>query len=130
MSAPDNAMQVFALLEKTNCRKCGEKTCLAFAGAVYKGERKISECPFLSADIVARFSDDEVRDGFYEREQSAEQLRQRINTIDLRDAAERTGGVLSGNGLLSRYLERISVLIDREICFLIFISSRGSPNRF
>ena len=45
MPAPKNAMEVFQLLDKSNCRECGEKTCLAFAGAVFQGHRKISECP-------------------------------------------------------------------------------------
>ena len=48
-----NVMQVFTLLDKSNCRKCGEKTCLAFAAAVFKGEKDISACPLLSEEIVA-----------------------------------------------------------------------------
>ena len=31
------AMDVFKLLEKSNCRECNEATCLAFAGAVFQG---------------------------------------------------------------------------------------------
>ncbi len=45
MVAAKNAMEVFSVLDKSNCRKCGEKTCLAFAGAVYMGKRRIEECP-------------------------------------------------------------------------------------
>jgi hypothetical protein len=113
MPAPENAMQVFALLEKTNCKKCGEKTCLAFAGAVYKGERNISECPYLSADIVARFSGDQTGNTVDERRQSAEQLRQRISTVDFRDAAERTGGVESGARLTVKVLGK-DFSVDRQ----------------
>ena len=47
MPAPKNAMEIFKLLDKSNCRECGEKTCLAFAGAVYRGQKKIDECPRL-----------------------------------------------------------------------------------
>ena len=41
MPRPQNAMEIFKLLDKSNCRDCGEKTCLAFAGAVYQGRKKI-----------------------------------------------------------------------------------------
>ena len=58
MGGFQNVMQVFTLLDKSNCRKCGEKTCLAFAAAVFKGEKDISACPFLSEEIVARHSAD------------------------------------------------------------------------
>ena len=113
MAAPENAMQVFAFLEKTNCKKCGEKTCLAFAAAVYKGERKISECPFLSEEIVARFSDGETQEGVDEREQSALLLRQRIRTLDFNDAARRTGGVVSGDRLTIKVLGK-DFSVDRQ----------------
>lgn len=54
--AAKNAMEVFAVLDKSNCRKCGEKTCLAFAGAVFLGERRIDECPTLDQRHIERFA--------------------------------------------------------------------------
>jgi len=36
MAQIKNAMEIFKLLEKSNCRECNEKTCLAFAGAVFQ----------------------------------------------------------------------------------------------
>ena len=56
MVAAKNAMEIFSLLDKSNCRKCGEKTCLAFAGAVYMGNRKIQECPNLGSADISKFS--------------------------------------------------------------------------
>ena len=35
MAQPKNAMEIFKLLDQSNCRECGQKTCLAFAGAVF-----------------------------------------------------------------------------------------------
>ncbi|MBW1753989.1 MAG: Fe-S cluster protein, partial [Deltaproteobacteria bacterium] len=35
MPQPKNAMEIFRHLDKSNCRECREKTCLAFAGAVF-----------------------------------------------------------------------------------------------
>jgi hypothetical protein len=58
MVVAKNAMEIFSVLDKSNCRKCGEKTCLAFAGAVYLGKRRIQECPNLSSADIAKFSKD------------------------------------------------------------------------
>ena len=55
MSKPKNAFEIFGFLDKSNCRKCGEKTCLAFAGAVFLGQKKIHECPKLSREALERF---------------------------------------------------------------------------
>ena len=41
-------MEIFTLLDKSNCRKCNEKTCLAFAAAVFQGRKDITECPKLT----------------------------------------------------------------------------------
>lgn len=39
---------VYAYLPKTNCGKCGETTCLAFASKVLKREAGLSDCPPLT----------------------------------------------------------------------------------
>ena len=57
MPRPQNAMAIFQLLDKSNCRQCGEKTCMAFAGAVFTGRRPLSECPRLDQRIIAAYSD-------------------------------------------------------------------------
>ncbi len=56
MPTPKNVMEIFKVLEKSNCRECGEKTCLAFAGAVFRGQKKIDECPRLAPDIIEALS--------------------------------------------------------------------------
>ncbi|NVM28921.1 MAG: 4Fe-4S binding protein [Candidatus Helarchaeota archaeon] len=42
-----NAFQLYNLLPKTNCKECGESTCMAFATKLLTLERKIDECPYL-----------------------------------------------------------------------------------
>ena len=56
MPRPKNAMEIFKLLDKSNCRECGEKTCLAFAGAVFMGQKKLEACPKLDHATLDRFS--------------------------------------------------------------------------
>ena len=48
----NNLMEVFKLLEKTNCKKCNKPTCLAFAAAVFQGQALLSDCPFIDKKIL------------------------------------------------------------------------------
>ena len=41
------AFQLYNLLPKTNCKECGESSCMAFAVKLLNQERKINECPYL-----------------------------------------------------------------------------------
>ena len=102
MPAPKNAMEIFQLLDKSNCRECGEKTCLAFAGAVFQGNRKIDECPRLSPSDVERYSDNPAGGHIIEENRDAllEAMRKKVQGLDLAAAAERTGG-RSNNGRLT-----------------------------
>lgn len=94
MPKPRHAMEIFQLLDKSNCRECGEKTCLAFAGAVFQGKRGIGECPRLSRETVERFSAaPDGRDTIEEnRDQHLETLKNNVARIDLAAAAKRAGG--------------------------------------
>jgi ArsR family metal-binding transcriptional regulator len=42
-------MTILSLLPRTNCGKCGEKSCMAFAARLYKMEVKVGGCPYLDA---------------------------------------------------------------------------------
>jgi acetyl-CoA decarbonylase/synthase, CODH/ACS complex subunit gamma len=41
-------LDIFKLLPKTNCKKCGRPTCLAFAMALAQKKAKLEECPDVS----------------------------------------------------------------------------------
>ncbi len=38
-------MELYQLLPKTNCKKCGESTCMAFAVALLSRKKNIIDCP-------------------------------------------------------------------------------------
>lgn len=105
MGKPENAMQIFRLLDQSNCGECGERTCLAFAGAVFRGEKKLRECPRLSREVVERFSEEPVTNeegpGRY-----LDQLKSEAARTDLAEAARRTGGDFSGGKLTLKVLGR------------------------
>jgi ArsR family metal-binding transcriptional regulator len=43
-------MQIYDWLPKTNCKRCGEATCLAFAVKLLQGEQKLENCKPLFVD--------------------------------------------------------------------------------
>lgn len=43
-------LDVYTLLPQTNCKQCGEATCMAFAFALLQHNRELSECPPLQDD--------------------------------------------------------------------------------
>jgi acetyl-CoA decarbonylase/synthase complex subunit gamma len=46
-------VQIFKLLPKTNCKKCGYPTCLAFAMKLAQRQASIEDCPDVSDDAKA-----------------------------------------------------------------------------
>jgi acetyl-CoA decarbonylase/synthase, CODH/ACS complex subunit gamma len=43
-------LEIFKLLPKTNCKKCGMPTCLAFAMALAQKRVKLDDCPYVSQE--------------------------------------------------------------------------------
>jgi len=50
-------IQIFKLLPKTNCKECGEPTCLAFAMKLAAGKAELSLCPYVSDDAKAELEE-------------------------------------------------------------------------
>jgi hypothetical protein len=100
-----NPLELFRLLEKSNCRLCGEKTCLAFASAVVMGKRKLRECPQLPPEIIAQFVEEpeDLQDSEPGLAYIAK-LKSEIALIDLALAAERVGGICSDGRLTLKIL--------------------------
>ncbi len=99
-------LQIFKLLDRSNCRQCGKKTCLAFAGAVFVGQKALADCPKLDAETVARHAKTaghsagiaQNRDAYLAR------LKSKIIHIDLAAAARRLGARFAGGRLTLKVL--------------------------
>ena len=117
MAKMNNLMELFQLLDKSNCRKCNEKTCLAFAAAVFQGRKDITECPKLTADIIARFSDAPASERLPTIEENRDEylasLKRQIKEIDLAEAAVRTGGTFNGDRLTLKVMGK-DFSVDRQ----------------
>lgn len=48
-----SGLEIYKLLPKTNCKKCGFQTCLAFAMQLAKKAVALDKCPFVTADVRA-----------------------------------------------------------------------------
>ncbi len=97
MTAPSNPMQIYQLLDRTDCKQCGEATCLAFAAAVFRGQKELSECPYIGQEVLERYSNQLTRKTGSEQDmyRAMRQLQQKIPEIDFQEAARRTGGRLN-----------------------------------
>lgn len=50
-------IEIFKLLPKTNCKKCGHPTCLAFAMKLSQRQATIELCPFISEESKQKLGD-------------------------------------------------------------------------
>ncbi|KJS33340.1 MAG: Fe-S cluster protein [Desulfatitalea sp. BRH_c12] len=116
MSTLQNPMQLFKLLEKSNCRKCNEPTCLAFAAAVYQRKKEVGDCPHLAAEIVQRFQatgDSPHQAIDTDREKALAELKRKVNQVDLASAARRLGATFANNKLTLKVLGK-DVSVDTD----------------
>ena len=51
------AIEIFKLLPKTNCGKCGVPTCLAFAMKIANKQAELSACPDVSEDAMSTLAE-------------------------------------------------------------------------
>ena len=50
-------LDIFKLTPKTNCKECGNPTCMAFAMKVAQGAIPVEKCPHMSAEAIAQLSE-------------------------------------------------------------------------
>lgn len=88
-----NVMEVFALLTKDNCQQCNEKTCMAFAAAVFLGKRPLAECPFVPGDALGKYGVQERKQNVYQEdlEKGVARLREELEKLDLKERAKQIG---------------------------------------
>ncbi len=72
-------IQIYKLLPQTNCKDCGEPTCLAFAMKLAAGKAELAKCPHVSDEAKEKLS-----------EASAPPIRD--VTLGQGDAAHKVGG--------------------------------------
>ncbi|MBW2623779.1 MAG: DUF3786 domain-containing protein, partial [Deltaproteobacteria bacterium] len=106
LSPSNTPIQILRILDKSNCRKCGEKTCLAFALAVFKGQKKIEACPKLDSRTIEEYSKklQKQKTIMPDGVEYLTRLGKEIVNVDLTEAAKRIGGRVSGDKLTLKVL--------------------------
>ena len=106
MSQLNNPLAIYKLLPKSNCKLCGVATCLAFAAAVIKGEKRLDECPLLESNMIEELDGQIIRQTTPEEQlkQILEPLKREIVTIDFPATVKRLGATLSGDKLTIKCL--------------------------
>jgi hypothetical protein len=102
MSKIKTPLDAYSLLPKTNCGDCGVSTCMAFAAAVIKQEKRLADCPHLGIDTLARYDGQVERQINIEsiQEETRKDLQGKISTIDLASRAELLGARTGGAALV------------------------------
>ena len=72
-------IMIYKMLPQTNCKECGDPTCLAFAMKLAAGKAELSQCPYVSDEAKEKLS-----------EASAPPIR--VTTLGQGDAAHKMGG--------------------------------------
>lgn len=114
MAKPNTPIEILKLLDKSNCRACGYPTCLAFASAVFKGQKRLADCPRLERDVVEQFGDEpRISETAESPDEVLEELKNRLATIDFASAANRVGAKLANNRLTIKVCGK-DVSVDRK----------------
>jgi hypothetical protein len=105
-------LEIYKLLNKSNCGKCGLPTCLAFAQSAASGAKGAEDCPYLSGDAaekVGRRADGADQSGGFAASgfaTSIEALKDKVRSTDLKAAATRLGAEFKDGRLSVRILGR------------------------
>jgi hypothetical protein len=101
MTKLNNTIDILKILDKSNCRECGAPTCLAFAAAVFKGQKRLDECTHLDRSILDEYSVSESISAPPPDPNSEplDDLRAKLEEIDFAEAAERLDAKYSGGKL-------------------------------
>lgn len=131
MAKFNTTMDVFKLLEKTNCRKCNKPTCLAFAAAVFQGQASLSECPFIDEKTLSAHGGKKEK---YESKseqaylKALGQLKENIKQTDLESRADILGEkFLNGRLTLKIFGKDFSVDTKGEIFTDIHVNHWIAP---
>jgi len=110
------AVDILKVLDKSNCKKCGCPTCLAFSALVVQGKKKLRECPHLSEEAIEALCGDVIKKEEQvedRRDELFDRLAKEFAGANFEEAAPRIGATVNGERLEISCLGKIFEL-DRE----------------
>lgn len=118
-------MEIYKLLDKSNCKKCFLPSCLAFAGAVFTGHKQLSECPNLSRDIINQLGGNTLAVAPFDTviNEIMGQLQKQVQALDLQETARVLGEEFSNGKLTMKILgKNFSIDTDGTISTEIHVN--------
>ena len=108
-------LDIYRLLDRSNCGACGLKSCMAFAAAAAQGSRKLKDCPHLMQAAAEAGSAPPAERGISGRRppEMPEGLKERIAAVDFVASQGRLGARLVDGRLAVKCLGR-DFLIDHN----------------
>lgn len=99
-------LELYKQLPKTNCGDCGITTCIAFAAAVIREEKRLADCPHIDRDALSRLGGRIERQVNIEsiREEQLQEMRKKVAAIDIGSRAELLGGKNNGRTITVKCL--------------------------
>ena len=108
MTTITNPLELYKHLRKTNCGECMVPSCMAFSVAVVQGRKKLKDCPYMTADLLARFDNpvEKRRSLDDDREEALSRLKKQLADIDFVAAAPRLDARVRDGRLAVRCLSK------------------------
>lgn len=108
-------LEVYKVLEKTNCKQCLLPSCLAFAAAIIGGQKNLDDCPHLSTAAKQSLSVNLEKRSTAEPQQAEFMARlvQKLKGLDFPVVAQQVGAECHGDVLSIRSLGK-EFHVDRD----------------
>jgi hypothetical protein len=97
------AVEIYKLLPKTNCGKCGTSSCFGFAAKLATGQAKAADCPNMTASARETLRDAEQEQDASPGtvfEQTLLALKPKVSALDFARVAKSSGTTLLETGCL------------------------------
>jgi hypothetical protein len=111
------AVNIYKLLPKTNCGKCGTATCFGFSIKLSIGQATVGQCASMTEAARKVLEDATAKRGEPAGtvfEQTLASLQPKIKALDFEKAARRFGAVLKGPDTLEMTFLNETFVISRE----------------
>lgn len=115
MSNFKSSLDIYKILNKSNCRQCQLSTCMAFAVSVFRGEKSLEGCPHIDQMLIEQLGEKAVQRNAFEQNGEAllRLLKKEITSVDFLSAAKRLGVRLVEDKLVIKCLGK-DFFIDNE----------------
>lgn len=85
-------IEIYKKLPKTNCGKCGDATCTAFALKVMNAHRKIQDCPYIVTEDSSLVLNEAITTMEDNYSRVSNELEDEVKRVNLKEASGAIGG--------------------------------------